>query len=154
MKRICIHTDAHFCQYSSIVRKEAGKYSQRLKGLINSVNWVEKTAIEKGCDTIICLGDFFDKPRLNAAELSALQDIQWCSLPHYFLVGNHEMAESSLEISSAHVLNLIPNVTVVGSFTPCPRFSYSTQLYPNLRQSATYLYMPYRVLVYPCESTT
>ena len=113
MKRILIYTDPHFCQYSSIVRKEVGKYSQRITGLLRSINWAEKLAEDKGCDSILCLGDFFDKSHLNASELSALQDIEWSSLPHYFLVGNHEMAEVSLEKSSVHVFKMVPNVTVI-----------------------------------------
>ena len=108
-----IYTDVHYSQYSSILRKHGTKFSQRLEGIIKSLNWAENLAVEKKCDNITCLGDFFDQSHLNADELSALNEIKWANLPHVFLVGNHEMAQSSLEISSAHLLKLIPQISLV-----------------------------------------
>lgn len=113
--KILIRTDEHFSQYSSILRSRGTKYSTRLEGLIKSINWSEQVAIEQGCDMIVDLGDFFDKPELNAEELSALQEIKWANLTHKFLVGNHEMGINSLEFSSAHLFRLCPNSFVMDS---------------------------------------
>ena len=59
--RILLYTDNHFCTNSSIIRKNGEKYSIRLENQIKSVNWAEQLGIEKNCDMVIHLGDFFDK---------------------------------------------------------------------------------------------
>lgn len=89
--RICIWGDNHWSQYSSIIRKRGQKYSCRLENSIQSLNWVEKLAVDKNCDMTVCLGDFFDSSSLNAEEITALKDVHWSNLPKYFIVGNHEM---------------------------------------------------------------
>lgn len=99
-----IYTDVHFNEHSSIVRAEGDKYSVRLENLIKSVNWAEKTAIETGCDEIICLGDFFHSPDLNSREITALQEIEWANIPHTFLVGNHDASTKSLKYNSIMAL--------------------------------------------------
>lgn len=102
--KILIFTDNHFCESSSIVRQFGTKYSIRLENQIASLDWVEKTAKEKGCKAVICAGDFFDKPTLTDSELTALRDISWNDLPHYFLVGNHESSVNGLTFSSTKAL--------------------------------------------------
>lgn len=103
---ILIYGDTHFSQYSSILRKRGNKYSVRLENEVMSINWAERLAESQGCDMIVCLGDFFDSPNLNAEELTALSDIQWANIPHYFLVGNHEIGSHNLDVSSSHLLSL------------------------------------------------
>lgn len=104
MKILCF-TDNHFCEKSSIITKYGAKYTLRLENQLNSLNWVEQVAREKNCTAVICLGDFFDKPHLTDQELTALQDIHWDeSIPHYFIVGNHESEENDLQYSSTKVL--------------------------------------------------
>jgi len=102
--RILLYTDVHFSQYSSILRRRGKKYSERLENIIRSLNWAEKVGKDKGCDQVICLGDFFDKPTLNDEELTALQDIEWNDLPHYFIVGNHESSVNGLRYNSVNTL--------------------------------------------------
>ena len=92
--------DVHWCQYSSILRARGRKYSVRLENLINSVNWVEDLAAKKGCIGVIYLGDFFDRPDLNAEELTALQEVKWANIKHIFIVGNHESNVLNLSFSS------------------------------------------------------
>lgn len=109
MKKILIYGDVHWSTYSSIIRSRGKEYSTRLENLIKSVNWAERLAEEKQCDAVICLGDFFDKPDLNAEELSALLKINWARQTvqnHYFIVGNHETTLSSLIYNSTNALNL------------------------------------------------
>ena len=100
MKRVAICGDIHWSTYSSILRKRGRKYSQRLEGLIKSINWFEKLAKTNKCDEEIFLGDTFDRPDLSAEEMTALQDIKWNKLPKHFLVGNHESNINTLEYSS------------------------------------------------------
>lgn len=75
--KIFIYADPHWSQYSSILRQRGERYSKRLENLIDSVNWVERTAEEQECSKIVCLGDFFDKAELNAEELTALSEVKW-----------------------------------------------------------------------------
>lgn len=103
--KILIYTDNHFCETYSIIRRHTAKYTERLDNQIDSVNWVEKLAVEKGCNTIICAGDFFDKSTLSDMELTALKEIRWADLPHIFLVGNHESSINGLKYNTAEALN-------------------------------------------------
>lgn len=102
---ILFYTDVHWCDYSSILRQRGNKYSVRLENLIKSINWVEQLALDNNCDRIICLGDFFDKSELNAEELTALKEVKFNNLPHYFIVGNHESNVNSLVFNSSNTLN-------------------------------------------------
>ena len=104
--RLLLYTDNHFCEKSSIITKIGDKYSVRLENQIKSVNWTEELAVKNNCDAIICLGDFFDKQFLTDQELTALNDIKFnTTLPHIFIVGNHESEEIDLKYSSTQCLS-------------------------------------------------
>jgi DNA repair exonuclease SbcCD nuclease subunit len=77
------------------------------------MNWVQKIGVEENCTAFVCLGDFFDKPQLNAEEISALHEVNWSHWPQYFIVGNHEMFSSDLRVNSANLFNLMPNATAI-----------------------------------------
>lgn len=108
--RLLIFSDNHFCSNSSIVRSKGNKYSVRLENQIQSLNWVNQLAIDKQCDKMICLGDFFDSASLNSEEISALKEIEWNNIPKYFLVGNHEMGSNDLSLNSTNALHEIGQV--------------------------------------------
>ena len=100
-----IYTDPHFCERYSIVNSYGDNFTTRLENQIKSLNWAENLAKERGCQYVICAGDFFDKPQLTDQELTALREIEWAPFcVHYFLVGNHESEESDLHFSSAKAL--------------------------------------------------
>ncbi len=105
-----IYTDVHWNTFSSIIRSIGEKYSVRLENLINSVNWAENLAVEKNCDGIICLGDFFDKPDLTSQQITALNEIKWAKLPHEFIVGNHDASNKDLSFNSVNVLRNIGQI--------------------------------------------
>ena len=112
--RILIRTDVHLCQYSSILRLRGTQFSTRLEGVMKSVSWSEKMAEEHKCDYIVDMGDFFDKATLNAEEISTLDKIEWSkSIPHIFLIGNHEIASATREFNSTQLFNLVPNISVM-----------------------------------------
>lgn len=113
IKKLFIVGDLHFSEFSSIIRKKG----QRLKNCIDTLNWVEETASTLKCDSILYLGDFFDKPTLNAEELTALSKVKWADLNHYCLVGNHELGDSQLNCSSTHILNCLPKFEVIDAPT-------------------------------------
>ena len=123
--KFLIFADPHWSSYSSIVRSRGSKYSTRLENLIASMNWVEQTALSLRCDGVIGLGDFFDKADLNSEEVTALQEINWCGIPHYFIVGNHEMGRCDLSFSSSHMFTLSPNSIVLDK--PCTLFFDDTR---------------------------
>lgn len=125
--KICIVGDVHFSTYSSILRKRGEWYSERLENCIRSINWAENVARENNCDCIVYLGDFFDKPELNAEELAAFSEIRWDEeIKRYFLIGNHEAANWDLSYSSAHLLWYIPNSTVITK--PVVEYGYKVKL--------------------------
>lgn len=103
MKILC-YADPHFSEKSSIITKYGTKYTTRLENQIQSLNWIETTALQKDCDLVVCLGDFFDHAHLTDQELTALNDIQWANIPHFFIVGNHESEENDLQYSSTMAL--------------------------------------------------
>lgn len=113
--KILIYADPHFSTYSSILRKRGEIFSYRLENLIDTITFVEKVGIDKGCDRIVCLGDFFDKSSLTAEEISALTTIRWSTLPHIYLVGNHEISRADNTMSSALALQLLPNSMVIST---------------------------------------
>lgn len=108
--RILIYTDNHFCSYSSILRSRTERFSTRLENQIKSINWAESLVEEYNCEAVIHLGDFFDKAELNSEELTALKDINWSNVQHYFIVGNHEIASSDLVFNSLNALSKIGKV--------------------------------------------
>lgn len=103
--KILLFADLHMCPRASIINKWGTKYPSRLENCIESVNWLERKAEELGCNYIISLGDFFDKPDLTSETITACQDIQWSWLQHYHLVGNHDASNSSLTFNSANCLS-------------------------------------------------
>lgn len=131
MSKILLFTDNHYCENSSIVRQRGKKYSLRLENQIETLNWINDIAVKEKVDKIICLGDFFDSPNLNAEEISALKEINWCDIPKEFIVGNHEMGSINLEFNSANVLSKIGKVI----YEPTMTSGYGYEL----------IYLPYIV---------
>lgn len=103
--KVLIYTDPHFCEKFSIVTKMGDKYTTRLENQIKSINWAEDLAYKKGCQYVICAGDFFDKPNLTQQEITAINEINFAPMcAHYFLVGNHESEENDLHYNSTEIL--------------------------------------------------
>ena len=115
MIKYAICGDVHWSTYSSIIRKRGKKYSQRLEGLIKSLDWFEKLSKDNGCVGEIFLGDTFDRPDLSAEEVTAIQDVKWNKIKKYFIVGNHESNINTLEYSSTKLFEGI-DATVVSSY--------------------------------------
>lgn len=102
MTKILLYSDNHFCSYSSIVRGRGTKYSVRLENQLQTMKWLLKTAYDNDCVGAFCLGDFFDRADLNAEEVKALSEIDFGTMPHYFIVGNHEISRADCAYSTAH----------------------------------------------------
>lgn len=110
--RIALATDNHFCEKSSIVQKMGTKYTLRLENQLKSIEWFERLAVEKHCDVVIYLGDFFDKSSLTDKEITATKDIFWNDLKHYFIIGNHESGDSGLLFSSTKTLESTDRILI------------------------------------------
>lgn len=100
--KILLFADLHMCPRASIINKWGTKYPSRLENCIASVNWLEQLAKDQGCEYIINLGDFFDRPDLNSETITACNDIKWSDIMHYSLVGNHDASTSSLVFNSTN----------------------------------------------------
>ena len=110
--KILLFADLHMCPQASIINKWGTKYPKRLENCIKSINWLERKAEELGCDYIINLGDFFDKPDLTSETITACQDIQWSEIMHYHIIGNHDASNSSLVFNSANCLKADRHVII------------------------------------------
>lgn len=105
--KILIYADPHFSSKSSIIRGRGKKYSVRLENLIETFKWINKLAVEKGCEEIICLGDLFDSPDLTAEEITAIAE---CDIGHHkFIVGNHDALSNDLSLNA---INTFQNSTI------------------------------------------
>lgn len=110
--RILVFADNHFSEKSSILVRYGTRYTMRLENQLDSLRWVGEQAVTHKCDCIVGLGDFFDHAQLTDQELTALQEVPWADLPHYFLVGNHESEECDLQYNSTMALQG-PNRTII-----------------------------------------
>ena len=102
--KILLFTDLHMCPRASIINKWGTKYPARLENCIASLNWLERKAEELGCEYVISLGDFFDKPDLTSETITACNDIDWSCVMHYSIVGNHDASTSNLFFNSVNSL--------------------------------------------------
>jgi DNA repair exonuclease SbcCD nuclease subunit len=100
--KILLFADLHMCPRASIINKWGTKYPSRLENCIESINWLERKAEELGCEYVINLGDFFDRPDLTSETITACNDIKWSNIMHYSLVGNHDASTSSLLFNSVN----------------------------------------------------
>lgn len=128
--KILLFADPHWCETSSIIRGCSDEISDRLNNLINSVNWIYKVAKDTCCESIVCLGDFFDKSSLSADEIFCLTKIKnTTKIPMNFIVGNHEISKHNTLNSSAHIFSMWDNCRV-----------YDT---PTFDDKSNILYLPY-----------
>lgn len=119
-----IFSDCHWSSYTSILRTRGDKFSVRLEYLIKSINWVNQTALELGCNAMICAGDFMDKAQCTDEELTALRSLHWNNLPCYFICGNHESSVSDLRFSSIKAVEsesrtIIDKITLLQNDSAC-----------------------------------
>lgn len=106
--KILVFTDNHFKEHASIINTYGEYYSTRIENQLESLYWVRDTAVANNCSTVICAGDFFDKPNLTDNEITAISQVSWQDgkhdLEYHFLVGNHESSHNDLSSSSAAIL--------------------------------------------------
>ncbi len=103
MAKILLYTDPHFCSATSVIRGKGDKYSIRIEKILDTLRWIEEEGNKRGVDDIICLGDFFDSPNLNAEEITAISSMDLSK--HKFIVGNHDAVREDLSFNSINIFN-------------------------------------------------
>ena len=129
--KILFYTDVHLCESESLVRARGLEYTARIENCVESVNWAEQLADQQQCDLIICGGDFFDKAKISAEEVTAATHSIKCStLPHYMIVGNHEM-QSAVYYNTLRSINS-SNIEVVSEQKVIPTENADIVLLPYI----------------------
>ena len=146
---VAIYSDNHFCKYSSIVRKNTDRFTLRLENQIKTLQWVEDTATQEGCSQIICGGDFFNDPFIDAQEITALKEINFNpDIEHIYIAGNHEMGMHNNSFSSCNILSLIPNNKVYTQPEDCGGYFVLPYILENDRQPLNnYLKSHHKVII-------
>lgn len=115
--KVLIFSDIHWSQNTSILRSYGERYSTRLELLVSTMDWINRTAVERGCSAMVCAGDMMDRSDCNDMELTALGDIRWNpGMPCYFLVGNHESSVMDLRYTTLKPLES-ETKTIIGTPT-------------------------------------
>lgn len=109
MSRLLMYTDVHCSRTSSILppySNEGSIYTTRLQMIIDSFKWMYETADRYQIDTIINLGDLFDKNHLKCDELTAVSDCYKLShgIPEIHIVGNHELLDEDKNFYATSIL--------------------------------------------------
>lgn len=110
--KILLFSDVHWSTYTSVVRQRDAIYSRRLNLLVESMNWLNKLAIERGCEFMICAGDMMNSSTCGDEELTALREVKWNDLKCYFLVGNHESSVRNLKFKTVDALESYNRIIV------------------------------------------
>lgn len=95
---------------------------QRLEDGLKVLEWANETAIQKGCEAAVCIGDLFqDRQKIQVLTYQKVFEtfqaysgkVNW-----KLLLGNHDLwFAEKWDISSVFPLNAIPNVEVISK--PC-----------------------------------
>lgn len=119
--KILVYGDAHFSSTSSVLRQRGEFFTCRLESLINTFNFINKTAENLGISDIYCVGDLFDRPNLTAEELTALKQ---CDLSkHTVILGNHEVSGKDMifnTVNGANVKEIIYKPEIRGDIAFLP----------------------------------
>lgn len=102
--KLLIYGDVHWSEMSSLINMRQHKFTTRLELLIKSMNWVNQLAVEQQCEATVCDGDFFHRSTVTDEESTALKEIYWADVTHYFLVGNHESGQKNLFFKTTDLL--------------------------------------------------
>ena len=117
MSKVLIFTDLHLHPHK--------KSSERLQNCLDVLEWVFETALEKGAENILFLGDLFhDRQKIDALTYTRTFQIfeKYCGnkapFDIYLLLGNHDLwFYQKSDISSVMPLRAFQNVHVIGTPT-------------------------------------
>lgn len=116
--KIFIYSDLHISKTSSILPSSSGNniYSFRQDMIIKTGEFMKNIIQQQKPDVIINLGDTFDQHTITSYDVRTASEFFNCfsefkDIPHYVLVGNHEMINSNY--NAIALLDNIPNITVI-----------------------------------------
>ena len=116
--RIFMYSDLHISKTSSILPLTDDKYSYRQKMIMQTGKWLADIVNKEKPDLIINLGDTFDQHTITSYDVDTASEFFKCfnepgrlMVPHYVIVGNHEMINQ--DFNAVSILDNISNITVI-----------------------------------------
>lgn len=121
--RILMYSDLHISRTSSILPLYSSNshYTFRQNMIIKTGEWLSQLMINEKPDLIINLGDTFDQHTITSYDVHIASKFFKCfndrmalnnlRIPHYVIVGNHEMINS--EFNAVALLSNIEGITVI-----------------------------------------
>lgn len=116
--KIFMYSDLHISKTSSILPSSGGNniYSFRQLMIIKTGEYMREVIKQNKPDIIINLGDTFDQHTITSYDIRTASEFFNCfkefeNIPHYVLVGNHEMINSNY--NAITLLNNINNIKVI-----------------------------------------
>lgn len=131
--RVLIYSDVHISRTSSILPMISNSnYTYRQQMIINTGEWLSQIMVNEKPDAIINCGDTFDQHTITSYDVNVASkffsffndrmQINNLNIPHYVLVGNHEMLNSNFNV--VDILNNIPGIFVVNQPTSIDTFAF------------------------------
>lgn len=131
--RILIYSDVHISRTSSILPSlNDSKYTYRQQMIINTGEWLSQIMVNEKPDAIINCGDTFDQHTITSYDVNVASKffsffndrmrINGLNIPHYVLVGNHEMLNANF--NAVDILNNIPGIFVINQPTSVDNFGF------------------------------
>lgn len=131
--RILIYSDIHISRTSSILPMISNSnYTYRQQMIINTGEWLSQIMVNEKPDAIINCGDTFDQHTITSYDVNVASkffsffndrmQINNLNIPHYVLVGNHEMLNSNFNV--VDILNNIPGIFVINQPTSIDNLAF------------------------------
>lgn len=117
--KIFMYSDLHISKTSSILPNvNDSKYTYRQQMIIKTGEYMSQIVESENPDVIINLGDTFDQHTVTSYDIHTASKFfksfeKFENIPHYVLVGNHEMINSNF--NAVALLNNIENIQVIDS---------------------------------------
>ena len=115
--KILLYSDVHISRTSSIlptIYKDTN-YTYRQAMIIQTAKWISKLAKENNPNIIINLGDTFDQHTLTSYDTEIARqffsEFQSLNIPHYVVIGNHEMINE--KFNAVAMLDNVNNINVI-----------------------------------------
>lgn len=121
--RILMYSDLHISRTSSILPLYSSNshYTYRQNMILKTGEWLAQLMVNEKPDLIINLGDTFDQHTITSYDVHIASKFFKCfndrmslnnlQIPHYVIVGNHEMINS--EFNAVALLSNIPGIIVI-----------------------------------------
>lgn len=118
--KIFIYSDLHISRTSSILPNSLDSmYSYRQQMVLDTGKFLSNVIAQETPDIIVNCGDTFDQSTITSYDVHTASQFFRCfeqfNIPHYVLVGNHDMVNSYY--NAVTLLDNIPNIKVISTPT-------------------------------------